>query len=484
MSNFATYCAGKKFTFVRSKNMKNTNNNEINTETGLKQELGLTAATAIVIGNIIGSGIFMSPSSFARVTNPKVALIAWIITSIGSLLIALSFANLGSKIPRTGGPIYYSKLVFGDFAGFLIAWTFWIGSWVGNAAIITAFMSYLTVFIPGAASPVMAFIISSAVLWLLTAVNIYGVKYVGKIGVVSTVLKIGVLVIFIVIAGFNFNPVHFNTVSSEAVAGFSTLPAAIAIALWSFVGLESATVTGGEIKNPEVNIKRSTILGVIIVSAIYILISVVSMGAMSQQSLAASNAPMSDIINSVTGGTWGGTLIAFGAVVSTLGATCGWLLTTARGALGAAEDELFPKFMGKISPKHNTPVNALVISGICTNILLVMNYVGSLQSAFDFMILLATLAFLPAYTFCTAAEIILFFKERENFSFLRFIKSSFISLLAFGYSIYAIYGTGAECVMYGFILMLLGIPVYIYLMLEKNKKDGNVDLIKKEAGLK
>jgi len=102
----------------------------IQTDGSLKRELGLAAATAIVVGNVIGSGIFMSPASFARVTNPKVAIIAWILTSIGSLLIALSFANLGSKMPKTGGPIVYTRAAFGDFAGFLIAWTFWIGAWV------------------------------------------------------------------------------------------------------------------------------------------------------------------------------------------------------------------------------------------------------------------------------------------------------------------------------------------------------------------
>ena len=455
-----------------------------NDDVTLKRELGLGAATAIVVGNIIGSGIFMSPSSFARVTNPKMAILAWIITAIGSLLIALSFANLGSKIPQTGGPIIYTRIAFGDFAGFLIAWTFWIGSWAGNAAIITAFMSYFTFFFPGASNPMTAFIISSAVLWILTAINIFGVKYVGKLGIISTVVKIAVLIVFIIIAALNFDPSYLNTVSSPDVSGISTLPAAIAIALWSFVGLESATVTGGEIKNPETNIKKSTILGILIVSAIYILISIVSMGAVDQSTLATSNAPMSDIINAATGGTWGGAFIAFGAIVSTLGATSGWLLTTARSAMGAAEDGLFPSFMKKINSKYNTPVIALVISGVCTNILLVMNYVGSLQSAFDFMILLATLAFLPAYSFCTAAEIILFFKEREKFNFFSFLKNSFISLLAFGYSIYAIYGTGAECVMYGFILMLAGIPIYVYMMLDRNKVTHEVEKIQEDAGLR
>ena len=449
----------------------------------LKRELGLWAATAIVVGNVIGSGIFMSPASFARVTNPKVAIVAWILTSLGSLLIALSFANLGSKIPKTGGPIVYTRAAFGDFAGFLIAWSFWIGSWVGNDAIITAFMSYFTYFFPSTNNPMSAFLICSAVIWIVTFINIIGVKYVGKIGIVSTILKVAVLAVFIFIAFINFNPRFMNTISSPEVEGMKTLSSGIAIALWAFVGLESATVAGGEIKNPEKNIRRSTVYGILIIGVIYIIISIVSMGAMDQAALANSNAPMADIIDAATGANWGGPFIAVGAMISTFGAVCGWTLTTARCAVGAAEDGLFPKIFKSVSPKYNTPVVTLVINGICMNLLLLMNYIGTLQSVFDFMILLATLSFLPAYSFTTVAEIVLLFKKSKDFNFINFLKNSFFSLLAFAYSIYAIYGTGAEVVMYGFILMLVGIPIYVYMMMQRNKENNNIDELRKSAGL-
>src|SRR5664279_5311014 len=172
----------------------------------LKRDLGLTAAIAIVVGNCIGSGIFTSAASLAAASNPKTALLAWIITAVGSLLIALSFASLGTAIPRTGGPIVYTRAAFGDFAGFLIAWTYWIGAWVGNAAIITAFMLYFTYFIPATATPVLAFLITSGVLWLFTIINILGVKGAGRVSIVTTVLKVGALVVFVIIAALHFNP--------------------------------------------------------------------------------------------------------------------------------------------------------------------------------------------------------------------------------------------------------------------------------------
>ena len=448
----------------------------------LKRELGLAAATAIVVGNCIGSGIFTSAASLASASNPKTAMIAWVITAIGSLLIALSFASLGTAMPRTGGPIVYTRAAFGDFAGFLIAWTYWIGAWVGNAAIITAFMLYFTYFFPGATTPILAFLITSGVLWFFTIVNILGVKGAGMISIVTTVLKVGALVVFVVIAGMHFNPAMLSTVSSAKVSGMSTLPAAIAIAFWAFVGIESATVPAGEIKDPEKNIRKSTIYGTLIAAAVYLIVSIVAMGVLDQATLANSKAPLADIINAATGGTWGGNFIAIGAIISTLGATSGWILTTARSAFGAAQDKLFPEVFGRVHPKYKTPVASLVISGVAANILLILNYVGSLNAAFNFMLLLATLAFLPAYAFSAAADIVLLKKHSPDFNIWNFLKNSFVALLAFGYSIYAIYGTGSEVVMYGFILMLSGIPVYLYMMLQNNKKDKKVDNLRKRMG--
>jgi len=449
----------------------------------LKRELGLAAAVAIVVGNCIGSGIFTSAASLAAASNPKTAIIAWIITSIGSLLIALSFASLGTALPRTGGPIVYTRAAFGDFAGFLIGWTYWIGAWVGNAAIITGFMLYFTYFVPGTATPVYAFLITSGVLWFFTIINILGVKGAGRVSIVTTILKVAALVVFVIIAALHFNPAMLRTVSGANVSGMSTLPAAIAIALWAFLGIESATVPAGEIKNPQKNIRRSTIYGTLIAAAVYITVSIVGMGVLDQATLAGSNAPLADIINRATGGTWGGNFIALGAIVSTLGASSGWILTTARSAFGASRDKLFPEVFGRIHPKYLTPVNSLIISGVAANVLLILNYMGTLSSAFNFMLLLATLAFLPAYAFSAAADIVLLKNHSLEFNLFSFLKNSFFALLAFGYSVYAIYGTGAQVVMYGFILMLTGIPVYIFMMLQNNKKDKSVEDLRKNAGL-
>lgn len=433
----------------------------------LKRELGLFAATSIVVGNMVGSGIFTSPQSLAQVSSPLTTVLAWIITGIGSVLLALSFAKLGTKYPATGGPIIYTHKAFGEFMAFLVSWTFWIGSWIGNAAIITAIIRYLTPFFPILSeSGLLAFLISSLFLWLVTYINYKGVKEVGIVGMITTTLKLLVILVFFIIAIWGFNPEYLKTYSSHDVVGFGALPSAIAVTLWSFVGLESAVVSGGEIKNPSVNIRRSTVIGTIFAAIIYLLFSVLSMGGLSQGELAVSDAPLAAIINNITGGTWGGAFIAIGVLISAAGTCSGWILTTGRIAYAAGEDGLFPKFFAKVHPKYKTPTTALIISTICTNILLIANYVSSLTTAFDFMINLATLSFIPAYALSACAEIILTYKAGNRLTFGRFMKHAFFSLLAFIYSIYIIYGSGSVSAMWVFILMLIGIPFFVYKKLQ------------------
>lgn len=429
-------------------------------EKQMKKEITLFMATMLVCGNMIGSGVFMLPATLAEVSGPISTIIAWILTTIGSILIALSFANLGSKYPSTGGAYQYTKEAFGEFAGFLSAWLYWNGSWIGNAAIIVALASYSSAIIPALNNPTVSIIFTSSILWIFTFLNIVGVKKAGKIQSFVTVFKIGFFALFIIVAFLNFDSSNILPLIPDG-KGLNTIPLAATSTLWAFVGLESATVTAGEISNPEKNVKKSTIYGIMIASIIYILISVASMGAMSNNELALSSAPLTEILTNSLGSTIGKPL-ALSVVICILGTTIGWLLSTARVAYAAGEDGVFPKAFGKLSPKYGTPVNSLVIGSILVNILLIMNYQKSMVSAFTFITILATLTFLPVYLLTAAAEMMLLFKDERKLTLRVFIKKSFVPLLAFIYALWTIYGSGAETVMWGFILMLIGIPFYIY----------------------
>ena len=426
----------------------------------LKKEISLFMATMLVCGNMIGSGVFMLPSTLAQVSGPGATIIAWILTTVGSILIAISFANLGTKYPSTGGAYHYTKEAFGDFAGFLSAWLNWNGSWIGNAAILVAITSYASVVFPALNNPTISIIFSSAVLWIFTLINISGVKKAGKIQSFVTVFKIAFFALFIIVAFLNFDSVNILPLYPEG-KGLSTVPLAATSTLWAFIGLESATVAAGELKNPEKNVRKSTIYGLIISAAIYLLISIGSMGAMNNKELAQSSAPLTDILTNALG-TQVGKILTIAVVICILGTIIGWLLSTARVAYAAGVDGVFPKFFGKINKKTGTPVNSLIFGSVLVNILLVMNFQKGMVDAFTFITILATLSYLPVYLLSISAEMMLAFKEEKKFNFKIFIKKSILPLLAFVYVLWTIYGSGAETVMWGFILMLIGIPVYIY----------------------
>lgn len=435
----------------------------------LKKEIGLFTATALVVGNMMGSGIFMLPASLAQISGPGATIIAWILTGLGSLVLAITFANLGSKIPKTGGAYEYSRLAYGDFMGFMSAWLYWNGSWIGNATIFIVITTYLgEVITQLTANPLIGFLFCSVLLWICTYINIRGTKFVGNIASAITVFKICLFTFFIIVGLMNFDVANLKPIVPEG-RGFSTIPAAAAITLWAFMGLETATVAGGEIKNPEKNIKRSTILGMLISTILYIIMSVVAMGAMNQADLANSVAPISDIISKMLGSKIIG-FLNIAIAVSILGTALGWLLSTARVAFAAGEDGIFPKRFAKIHPKYNTPHIALIIGSILINIIFLMNFTKGLTGAYNFIVLLATLSYLPIYAASAIAEVLLMLKDKTNIKLKNILGLLIRTSIGFLFSLWAIVASGAETVMYGFVLIMLGIPLYAYMKLSKKCK--------------
>lgn len=433
----------------------------------LKKEIGLFTATALVVGNMMGSGIFMLPASLASVSGPGATILAWILTGLGSLILALTFANLGSKIPKTGGTYEYSRLAYGNFMGFMTAWLYWNGSWIGNATIFIVVATYLGEVIAALTnSDVIGFLFCSAILWISTFINIRGTKLAGIVTSVITVFKVLLFIFFIIIGIMNFDVANL-TPMFPIEKGITTIPMAAALTLWAFMGLETASVAGGEIKNPEKNVKRSTIMGMLISTVLYILISIVAMGAMNQRELASSTAPISDIIVKVLN-LKSLDILNIAIAISILGTGMGWLLSTARVAYAAGEDGIFPKTFAKLHPKYNTPYTALIIGSICINIIFLMNFTKGLAGAYNFIVVLATLSYLPIYAISTIAEIILMVKEDKKLSFKKHIGLIIRCLIGFVFSVWAIYASGAETVMYGFILILLGVPVYGYMSIKKH----------------
>ena len=442
-----------------------TNRSEVNPR--LKRSMGLWMATALVVGNMVGSGIFTLPAVLAGEAGPA-SILSLVFTGIGAMLLALVFANLGRAYPKTGGPYYFARRAFGDFVGFQTAWAYWIAAWVGNAAIAVAFAGYLGVFWGDVNTENwLAAAVAIGAVWLFTLVNIAGARQTGVAQVLTTVLKfvplavIGLIGLFYIDGG-NYTP--FTT----ATGGFDWhINAAATLALWAFIGLESATVPAEEVKNPEKTIPRATILGTVATTVLYLVALVAIVGVLSQAVLAQSSAPFADAANAIWGGTflglsWG-KWIALVAMAATLGALNGWIMLTARVSLAAADDGLFPRWFGRVHGERRTPVIGLLVSSILVSGLVLYNWNASFADRFTDVVLLATWMTLIAYAYAAAAEVVLFIRDRALFTWAKLARDTLIAGLAFAYSVWAIWGSGEEWLAKGFMLLLFGIPVFVWM---------------------
>ncbi len=424
----------------------------------LKRQMGLWMAVALVIGNMVGSGIFLLPASLAQAAGP-VSIVGWMFTGVGAMLLALVFARLGRAFPRTGGPYAFARRAFGDFIGFQTAWGYWIAAWAGNAAITVAFVGYLAVFWPQLSHDnLLAAFVGIAVIWFLTLVNSLGVREGAQVQVVTTVLKFIPLAVIAIVGLFFIHTGNLTPFSPHGT--WKAISAAAPLTLWAFIGLESATVTAEEVKDPERNIPRATIYGTLAATVVYIVGTVSIMGVIPAHTLASSTSPFADAAGVMFGGAWN-KVFAVVAMAATFGALNGWIMLQGRVPLAAAEDGLFPPIFAKVHGKNRTPVAGLVISSVLLSALMLMNYTKGLVSAFTFVILLATLTTLVPYAYAAAAQAYLYFTEPELFDRKLFVRDTLVATVAFVYSVWAITGSGKDIIAKGFVLLLAGIPVYV-----------------------
>jgi basic amino acid/polyamine antiporter, APA family len=217
------------------------------------------------------------------------------------------------------------------------------------------------------------------------------------------------------------------------------------------------------VRDPERTLPRATIYGTLAATLLYLIATISIFGMIPAHKLATSNSPFADAANIIFGGSWGGKAIALVAMISTFGALNGWTLLQGRVPLAAAEDGLFPRRFARVNGRSGTPVFGLVVSSLLVTVLLLLYLRSSLVNTFYNLILLATLTTLVPYAYSAAAELYLLFKERELFSGTRLARDAVIALLAFAYSAWAIWGAGEKTIAWGFMLLLGGIPVFIWL---------------------
>lgn len=420
------------------------------------RSVGFWTAITIVMGNMIGSGIFLLPASLAP--YGAISLAGWVFSAAGSILLAIVFARLARRQPAAGGPYAYTRLAFGDLAGFLVAWGYWISVWCTLAALAVAFVGYLDPFVPAIVRrPASAALVAIAAVWLLTIVNLRGIAAAGRVQIVTTVLKLVPLLIVGFAALFFFDPSHFAVADTSLRSIAHGTTATATLTLWAFLGLECATIPAEDIEDPHVTIPRATIVGTAVTALIYIASTIGVMGVIAPDALGHTSAPYADAAR-VVAGNGAAAVVAAGAAISCFGALNGWILVAGQLPGAVARDGLFPRVFARTSPQ-GTPAAALVIGSALATALIAMNYTRGLVDLFTFIILLATLSTLVPYAFCSVAGLL----DRDT------SRLSPVHVLAFAYSLWAIAGAGADVVYWGFLLLIAGLPVYAIVIRKKEE---------------
>lgn len=436
------------------------------TETKAPGKIGLWTTTALVVGNMVGSGVFLLPATLAAYGG--ISLLGWIGSSIGAIFLALLFSHLSKIITNSvGGPYAFTRVGLGDFAAYLVAWGYWFSIWCTNAAIAVTFVSYLTVFFPIlATNKILSVMTGISAVWLLTWVNVQGVKEAGRVQLVTTILKLTPLLLIAVVGLFYIKLENFTPFNVSAVSDFNAVAATATLTLFAYLGLECATIPSGDIREPEKTIPRATMIGTSMTIGVYILATVAVMGMIPSSELQHSNAPFSDAAAIIWGDSaryW----VAIGAIISTFGALNGWILVQGQIPYAAAKDKMFPEIFARENRKHS-PYMGLVISSVLITILLLSNLTKGLTEMFTFLVLLTTIMVLVPYLFSAASYGVIVLQNR--FWKKDSISKLIIAIMAFVYSVWAVVGSGQEIVYWGFVALLCGIPFYVWM---RRKRDDH-----------
>ena len=414
----------------------------------MSKKIGLATVTALVIGSQVGAGVFLLPSSLAAYGT--LALLGWVFSAIGAILLALIFGKLCMHIPKAGGPHVYVNAAFGAKAAFFTGWAYWIISWTTNIAVIVAAIGYLTPIL-GRTSKLTNLGLEIFFFSLLTGINLRGTAFAGIVEVVLTILKCIPLIIIPCAGLFFFNIENFYPINPNNLPVTSVIAQSSLLTFWAFVGLESATANANVIKNPEKTVPLAVIYGTISVALLYALNSIGIMGVVPNKELALSNAPYVDATTNIFGPGWDVIIgiVAFLACIGTLNA---WILTSGQIAYGAAKDKLFPAFFGKTN-NFGAPSNSILIAFIGTIPLLIMTTSDNLVQQVTMITDAGVTGFLIIYVVCMIAFIKMYYKIHRIYSIIAF--------LAMGFCLWVILSSGTLNIMLCLLIVISGIPIYI-----------------------
>ncbi|MDD3556786.1 MAG: basic amino acid/polyamine antiporter [Proteiniphilum sp.] len=435
-------------------------------------KLGLWLLVFVALGSMIGSGIFNSPRDLIAVANPQGAMITWVIGGFGALMLALVFVYLAARKPELKSGVYaYARDGFGDYMGFNSAWGYWSVGWLGNVSYLALFFKTLNDLLgEKALSPLTAFLIGSAILWSFHAILMAGIREGAILNFIVTAAKL-IPILLIILLGISL--VRSDLFLTEewqqrlASTGSSTTPLlqvkeAMAVVLWCFVGIEAASVLSGRAKSQR-TVRLTIILSLLIVLAIYMLVTFIAMSSVPAGELASSETPLALVLERTMVGAAGGLVIRLGIMVSVLGASISWILLSVETLYAAARDGVLPRVFQKTNRK-GTPVNALLMTQCFTQLFLLSILSPQLNETYLAAITIATTLVLIPYLLSSlyAVKTALTLRRQESPHHM------VIALLGTLYSLYVIYAVGIRYLILS--VLFYGIGSLLFLRAKREQK--------------
>ncbi|HEU5136223.1 MAG TPA: amino acid permease [Steroidobacteraceae bacterium] len=435
------------------------------------RKMSLMQATMLVAGNMIGTGVFLLPVNLAQVGG--ISIFGWIVATLGVAALGLCFAKLGQLDPQPGGPYAYARDFLGSYAGFQTNYVYWFGNWIGNIAIAVAAIGYLTELVPGIHGPVAGLLATAGLIWLLTFANILGPRVVGALEAWTMLLALIPILGIALFGWFWFDPDKF--MSGWNVSGGSDMHAvsrAASMALWAYMGIESATVSAGVIENPKRNVPLATLMGLGAAAVIYVLSSTVIMGLLPNEELRTSHAPFAEAARMAVG-DWGAIIIAVCAVLKSVGSLGGWMLLVGQSSKAAADDGMFPKIFARVN-RNGVPGHGLVIVAVLMTCVLVATMSPTLAEQFNHIVDLAVILIIVPYIYSAVAVVKVVHDHGAEPANFRNYK--LIALLAVTYCLWVVLGGDPKTVVHALVALLISVPLYPFFirsMLEAKQRRAN-----------
>ncbi|WP_166359225.1 arginine-ornithine antiporter [Pseudomonas akapageensis] len=424
-------------------------------------KLKLGALVALVVGSMIGGGIFSLPQNMAASADVGAVLIGWAITAVGMLTLAFVFQTLANRKPNLDGGVYaYAKAGFGDYMGFSSAWGYWISAWLGNVGYFVLLFSTLGYFFPifGEGNTVAAIIGASIILWGVHFLVLRGIKEAAFINVITTVAKIVPLGLFVLIALFAFKLDIFTAdiwgvKNPDLGSVMNQVRNMMLVTVWVFIGIEGASIFSARAEKRS-DVGKATVIGFITVLLFLVLVNVLSLGIMTQPELSKlQNPSMAAVLEHVVG-HWGAVLISVGLIISLVGALLSWVLLCAEIMFAAAKDHTMPEFLRKENANH-VPVNALWLTNVMVQLFLIITLFSA--STYLSLIYLATSMILVPYLWSAAYAFLLALRsETYEQAMAERSKDLFIGAIAVIYAIWLIYAGGVKYLLLSALLYAPG----------------------------